>query len=57
MIWEHTAIKDASKVTSDQVLIWARQVEAQRTQAAVMNNFKVGKNLMQLDQKGRKTKL
>ena len=30
-----------NKVTSNQVLLWARQVEAKRTQTAVLNDLKV----------------
>ena len=39
IIWELTALKDTGKVTSNQVLVWARQVEAQKTQTAVINNL------------------
>ena len=43
LICKLTAITDTSAVTSDQVLLWARWVEAKRTQTAVVNNLKVNK--------------
>ena len=41
MITELTESEDHKDVTSNWVLLWARQVEAQGTQTAVLNNLKV----------------
>ena len=41
IIKELTKSEENKDVTSYQVLLWARQVEAQRTQTAVLNNLKV----------------
>ena len=36
---ELTAIKDSSAVTSEQVLLWAKTVEAKRSQTAMLERF------------------
>ena len=39
IIKEITAAKDDDQITSEGVLAWAKRVEAQRTQAAVLNTI------------------
>ena len=41
IIKELTKSEENKDVTSNQVFIWTRQVEAHRTQTAVVNNLKV----------------
>ena len=57
MIKELTQTEESKDVTSDKVLLWTRQVKAQRTKTAVLNNLKVNKALMPYDQISRKDKI
>ena len=41
IIKEPTLSEENTDFTSNQVLLWARQIESQRTQTAVLNNVKV----------------
>ena len=50
MIEELTALKVASEVSSEQVLVWSQRVEAQGSKIAVMENIRDAKDI---DSEGR----
>ena len=57
IIWELTAIRDISTVITYQVLLLARQVEAQRIQTTVWNNLKTNKVFNAIQSERRKDKI
>ena len=53
IIKELTALKDMSGVISEQVLIWAQRVEAQKVQMVVLDNIKDAKAVCRSMQRQR----
>ena len=53
IIQELTALKDNSEVSSDEVLMWAKKVEAQRAQMKVLDNLIDKRSLSLLEQTSR----